>query len=180
MLKINFEPGEKIKMEMRKNWFAFIGPVFLFLLSVFVPIAVYILLEFFLDPSLSIPISRDALFILKFFVYPAWVLLSWSLLFVQWTNYYLDVWYVTDKRIIDVEQKSLFNREISNLRFDRIEDVSLEVSGIIANMLGFADIHVQTASEDSKNFVMKNANHPERVKRIVFSQHNVVGDKRYQ
>ena len=111
------------------------------------------------------------------FIYSVWLLASWVCFAIQWTNFSLDVWYVTQRRIIDVEQKGIFHREISNLRFDKIQDISIEVTGFIATMLNFGDIHVQTAAEDSSDFFMHNARNPERVRKIIFSQHNVESER---
>jgi hypothetical protein len=57
------------------------------------------------------------------FFFILWVLTLWIFFFLDWTKYYLDVWYVTQKRIIIIDQKALFDREISNVRFDKIQDV---------------------------------------------------------
>ena len=180
MLHLDLDPGETIILEMRKHWFIFLGPLFIFIFAVFAPWILYMLLQSSFAEKIteSFTFIEENLFIIKFFFYPAWVLVFWVSLFVQWTNYYLDVWYITDKRIIDIDQKSLFNREISNLRFDRIQDVSLEVKGFIGTLLGFGDIRIQTAAENSKDFKMRNAYHPERVKKIVFSQHNIVSEQK--
>jgi hypothetical protein len=37
-------------------------------------------------------------------------------------------------------------------------------------------VKVQTAAEDSKDFYMTFVSRPEEVKRVIFMQHNIVGD----
>jgi hypothetical protein len=54
--------------------------------------------------------------------------------------------------------------------------VSIEVKGFIATFLDYGDIKVQTASENSQDFFMGSVSKPEEVKRIIFAQHNVVGN----
>lgn len=102
-----------------------------------------------------------------------------DVLFIDWTKYYLDVWYVTEKRIIIVDQRKLFDRQMSNIRFDRMQDVSLNVQGVIATFLDFGNIKVQTASEDNTEFIMNTVRHPEEVRRIIFSQHNKISEKKH-
>ncbi|MFO0718859.1 MAG: PH domain-containing protein [Candidatus Paceibacterota bacterium] len=172
---LNLENDEKIILEVRKHWFVFLGNVIGFFVGGVLPIVFYFLIVTFSSfDILKIIYEYKSLY---FFIYSLWLLLLWVLFFIQWTNYYLDVWYVTEKRIIDVNQKGIFHREISNLRFDKIQDISIEVRGFIATMLNYGDISVQTAAEDSSDFVMKNARDPQRIRRIVFSQHNIEAEK---
>ncbi len=49
---------------------------------------------------------------------------------------------------------------------------TVEVRGIVATFLKFGDLHVQTASEDSRNFLLKNAARPEEIRKIIFEMHN--------
>ncbi len=74
-----------------------------------------------------------------------WLAILWSLFFVVWTNYYLDVWIITDQRIVDIEQFSLFSRDVSEFRMDRVQDLTVEVKGIIPTLMGFGDLHIETA-----------------------------------
>ena len=106
------------------------------------------------------------------FLYALWLLVLWISFFIQWTNYYLDVWYITEKRIIDVEQKGIFSRNVSSIRFDKIQDINVEVRGVVATFLNYGNVEVQTASETSGSFIMKNASRPELIRQVVFSQHN--------
>lgn len=172
---LNLETGEKIILEVRKHWFVFLGSMIVFAGGVLIPIALYFGALRISNPEILYVIEEYRALI--FFIYSIWLLLLWILFFIQWTNYYLDVWYITQRRIIDVEQKSIFHREISNLRFDKIQDISIEVRGFIATMLNFGDIRVQTAAENSSDFVIKNARDPQRIRKIVFSQHNLEAER---
>ncbi len=179
---LNLESGESIILEVRKHWFVFLWNTLGLFVGVAVPILVYfILLKFGPVDIVSIILKYKTEYgSLVMFFYYLWILGLWIIFFVQWTNYYLDVWYVTQKRIIDVNQKSIFHREVSNLRFDKIQDISIEVNGFIATMLNFGDIKVQTAAEDSSEFLIRNARNPERVRRIIFGQHNTEAEKPMQ
>jgi uncharacterized membrane protein YdbT with pleckstrin-like domain len=102
----------------------------------------------------------------------------WLSFFINWTKYYLDVWYVTEKRIIAVDQRGIFNRGISNLRFDKIQDVTIDVKGFIATLLNYGNVKVQTAGEDNYEFSMSVVSNPENVRKVIFNQHNEIGDRR--
>lgn len=174
---LNLDPGEKVLLEVRKHWFVFLPATIAFVGGALLPVCAYLLWNSRLLPeTLHISLTGSFLY-LSLFVYILWVLGLWVSFFIQWTNYYLDVWYVTDKRIIDIDQKRIFHRSVSNIRFDKIQDVSVEVKGIIATFFNFGDIHVQTASEDSKEFFIHHVADPEGAKKIIFTQHHKVSEK---
>ncbi len=177
--KLNLDPGETIILEIRRHWFIFIGFTIASIFGALLPAVAFTVFEIFLPDQLMKTVNEHIS--LSIFVYMLWLLLMWLIFFIQWTNYYLDVWYITEKRIIDVNQKGMFHREVSNLRFDKIQDISIEVKGVLATFLNFGDLKVQTAAEDSSEFTMKTANAPERVRQIIFSRHNNQGgDKNTQ
>jgi len=166
---LHLDPGEKIVHEVRKHWFVFFAYGFFLGIAAILPPILFEVFIYLVPFRLPTEGSIGAL---GMFAYMIWLLTIWIAFFVQWTNYYLDVWHVTQKRIIDVEQKSLFHREISTIRFDKIQDITVEVRGFLATFLDIGDIRVQTASENSKDFFMRSASRPEQVRRIVFAQHN--------
>jgi uncharacterized membrane protein YdbT with pleckstrin-like domain len=166
---LSLDTDESIILEVRKHWIVFVAQAIIHLLGAIAPFILFDIGVKFI-PNL-IPAQQNLKPLLSFF-YFIWLGGLWASLFVAWTNYYLDVWYVTERRIIDVEQKRIFHREVSSIRFDKIQDITLEVKGIIATLLNYGDVRVQTASENSTNFVMNTAANPERVREMVFTQHN--------
>ncbi|MBP9727951.1 MAG: PH domain-containing protein [Candidatus Moranbacteria bacterium] len=90
-------------------------------------------------------------------------LFLWLYGFLVWIDYYFDVWIVTNERIVNIEQKGLFNRHISELRFSRVQDVTSSVDGLVPTMLNFGDVYVQTASEED-HFVFRQVGDPFAVK----------------
>jgi len=103
----------------------------------------------------------------------------WTAFFVRWTNYYLDVWYITPKRIIAIDQKGLFRREVTDLRFEKIQDVTSEISGIIGTLLSFGNLHVQTAgSSAEREIIIRQARNPLDAKKMILMLHSKVIDKK--
>jgi len=97
------------------------------------------------------------------FVQNTLFLLLWLYGFLVWIDYYFDVWIITSERIVNIEQKGLFTRHISELRFARVQDVKSTVSGLIPTMLNFGDVTVQTASEED-HFVFRQIGDPFGIK----------------
>ncbi len=173
---LHLEADEHIIFEVRKHWIVFVGYAFSLFFSAIVPFILFFIYNTFSPklPTINIPGNINALFI---FLYCIWFLFLWVSFFLNWTKYYLDVWYVTEKRIIAVDQRRIFDRGISNLRFDKIQDVTIDVRGIIPTFLNYGNVKVQTAGEDNYEFSMSNVKDPENVRKIIFNQHNEIGDK---
>lgn len=89
--------------------------------------------------------------------------LLWIALFIVLADFYLDVWILTSQRLIAVEQKGLFSRTISEFELARIQDVTVDVHGIVATLLNYGNLNVRTASEH-EHFIFKQVWHPNAVK----------------
>jgi len=155
--------GEKILFEVRRHWFVIVSESALIALLALMPFIA-------LGASSTVHLSTQ-LFYVILFLCAGWLLTLWSVFFIIWTNYYLDVWIITDQRIIDIEQLNLFNRVVSEFRLDRVQDITIKVNGLIATILGFGDIHVQTAGEMEK-FLIKSAPKPYEVKDKIIKEHD--------
>jgi hypothetical protein len=59
---------------------------------------------------------------------------------------------VTDKSLVQVIQRSLFNRKISRLSMSNVEDVNAEKCGILPTMFNYGTLTIQTAGEED-NFI---------------------------
>ena len=84
----------------------------------------------------------------------------------QYTDYYLDTWIVTNERIINIEQKGLFSRVVSELHLNQVQDVTSETHGLIATFLSYGNVQIQTAGSIAR-FNFKQVDNPEDVKRII-------------
>lgn len=160
-MRLNLRENEKVKFEIRKHWFIIFVQAFLILLVTLAPIVFLSLLKSFYD---FIPLTETTS--LLRFLYSVWILFMWMGLFILWTDWYFDVWIVTNKRIIDIEQKGLFRRDIASLSLDRIQDIRVEVRGIINTLLGIGDVYVQTAGE-AREFTIRGARQPNKVRKIL-------------
>jgi hypothetical protein len=191
------EQNEKIVLIVRKHWFALITRLFPLIPFIFIPIILFIFVETVhvdlgnFTPSLEIstyesippenvpdisvtPINEDprqiSLGIIALF---SWFLLVWISAFIIWTDYFLDVLIVTDKRIINIEQKGLFARETASLRLDKIQDITIDISGILATFLSFGNIRIQTAGEQEE-FMIRFIRNPEMLKNSILKEHDRV------
>ena len=174
---IHLEGKEVIAKVVRKHWFVFVAQAILpllFFLFIF-PLVLVALAGSFFFPEGAALIPGNVV-ALALFIDALVTLITWLAIFILWTNYYLDYWVITDRRIIDVNQIGLFNREISSFRLDRIQDITIDVQGVLAHLLNYGDIHVQTAGEDH-DFLIKGVPHPEKLKHLVYEAHTKALDR---
>lgn len=96
----------------------------------------------------------------------AYYLFVWLFLFTQFVDYYLDSWFITSEKIIDVEQHGLFARTIAELELYRVQDVTSEVKGFLPTVFHYGTIYVQSAGEQ-KRFIFENIPHPYEIARQI-------------
>ena len=102
-----------------------------------------------------------------------WFLLVWMQAFHIFTDYYLDIWIVTTKRIITVDQIGFFKRHIGNVRVDRIQDVTTEVSGLIATLFNIGTIRIKTAgATHGDEFVIRGVPNSRSVRDAIMRAHD--------
>ena len=146
---ILLEKDETITFTVRKHWFVFFVDIIsisaFLLLPILVAIAFRYLNYFVTIPGNTVALASVIIALLLLYI--------WTAAFLIWTDYYLDILILTNKHIIDVDQRGLFSREISTFRLDKIQDVTAEADGIIPTLLKFGTIHIQTAGEDREFLV---------------------------
>ncbi len=174
--KIHFrgkEPNEPVVMLLRRHKVALGKQVFGFLGGAVLIVVAYFLLrnyaEWFSDTT---SIAYGAIVIVMSLV------MLYLLLFMYhaWVDFYLDVWIVTNERIIATDQQGLFHRVTSELRLDRIQDVSSSTRGPFATLFKYGTVQIRTASEEDK-FLFNEIAHPEIVARTILELHKKYIDK---
>lgn len=150
---------EKIIYTLRRHWFTFLPKILLFLLLLLAPLALYYLINS-LFPTL---LSEERLYSLAILAASAYYLSVYLLFLSQFIDYYLDIWIVTNDRIVDIEQFGLFSRTISELDLFRIQDVTTDVHGVFPTLLGYGNVSVKTASQNI-DIVFYNVPDPNRIR----------------
>lgn len=160
--KIQLEDDENILLYVRKHWFILALRVFsLFIIAILPPIFGYGILTL---TALPLPEMLHAGHFTAF--YSCWLILIWISLFSIWTNYYLDIWIVTNKRLIAIDQQHFFSRSIASFRLERMQDILTDVSGIIPTFLDYGTIEIQTAGSEER-FTVHGVPSPSEIKSVM-------------
>ena len=91
-------------------------------------------------------------------------LLGLIIFFPYWIGWYFSIFIVTDQRFIQIKQKGLFTRSVSDLGLHQLQSVSYEVSGIQETLLGFGTILMRTYVGD---VTIHNVHHPARIQKKI-------------
>jgi uncharacterized membrane protein YdbT with pleckstrin-like domain len=156
-------PGEVVVRVIRRDIIILINKIFWFFLSVAL-IGGGFGLILWVNPDIS-QSQFYPLLLLSVFSLAAF---AWLFLFFSIVDYMLDLWFITDKRIIDIQQEGFFSRKVSEQYLDRVQDVSSEVSGIIPTIFRYGSVKVQTAGEHPQ-FIFEDVPNPEEIRRLIMS-----------
>lgn len=163
------EPAEKVVLLTRQHPFFIIIRIGLFVFACLLPIAILIVFWSYLHGKVWMDFFL--------FISSIWYMGFWLAIFRSLTIYTLNTVIVTDRRIIESDQYGFFNRKISELHNQRIQDVTTHTNGIIETFLEFGNVMVQTAASE-KQFIFYHIPCPEKVKdaimQTVLSRHSGV------
>ncbi len=73
---------------------------------------------------------------------------------ITWITYYYNILILTDARVVEINQNGLFNRDVNELVFEQVEDVSCHTKGVLNSLFDAGDIELQTAGSQ-RNFTIK-------------------------
>lgn len=133
--------GEKVIGLIRKHWASFIIPV--------IKVIFFLVLPLFFMSILFAHFWG----VLIFFLWEATVL---AYAIHSWIIWYFDCFIITDQRIVDIDQRNVFSREVSETSLTKIQDVTYKMEGVLATLFNYGTVIVQTAGNIPKiemNFV---------------------------
>ncbi len=95
-----------------------------------------------------------------------WYLVTSAFIIEKFLDWYFNVNIITDERVFDVDFVNLIYREITDANIDQIQDVTVQVGGVLRTMVDYGDIVIQTAAEVPRiEFIA--VPHPDKVGQIL-------------
>jgi hypothetical protein len=157
---IHKKPDEKVIFHLRRHVIIFLGGALLIVLLMLIPVGAWYLISINWPQLLTAELMGPLLKL----VASAYLLWIWLFLFSNFVDYYLDVWVITSDRVLNIEQAGLFNRTVSELDLQNIQDITSEVKGILPFFFGYGNVYVQTAAEKGR-FIFEQIPKPEEVRK---------------
>lgn len=137
---------------IRKFWLVFLGRILLSMIFIIAPF-------FFLYPLLK---------------WSNWGLLVFAAISVfgimialrTFIVYSFNVFIITNQRIIDIDQRGFFDRTVSETTYNKIQDVSFRIKGVMQTLYHYGSIIVQTAGAQA-NIELSGIKDPERIQQTI-------------
>ncbi|MBS1252593.1 MAG: hypothetical protein MAG451_01634 [Anaerolineales bacterium] len=152
-------PDEKVIFLLRRHWFILmmwlVPPVILFLVTVGVGVGIGLALP------LTTPIWVGVILLLS--IGPLG-LAVWR--FLDWEN---DHYILTDRRILHIERVYFLFESREEAGLNRIQDVTIQMPSLAANLLYFGDVEIETAGTAGQ-IQFKSVAKPRKVQRLIFKQ----------
>lgn len=136
-------PGERVVHLIFRSWVAFAGTVFGCLAMAALPMAAWFLVPGLNVYILNTPIVRLGAVAIGTLYYLGLLLFA----LVRYVNYHLDFWIITNERLISVDQRSLFSQSVAEQELGTVQDITSDVHGLLATVVGYGHVQVRTASE---------------------------------
>lgn len=153
--------GEVTRRVVYKHFMA-IAPVLIALVIIIVALltlaAVYNTNQLFLEQF----ISKSLIGLVGFSMISFIALLFFGTIWIWRRNRII----ITNYHIVDIDQIGFFNRSVSTLRLEEIQDISAKIHGPLQSILGYGTIIIQTAGE-KENFVFDFVPQPYDIERDI-------------
>jgi len=158
MIKLN--KGEKMLLIIHKHWLIPLSSITGAIIFGIVPLFLLPFLNLLFGEGLQPIIVPVFLFVVSIY----WLLLLLGI-FILWVEYWLDLWIVTNERILGIEQVSLFRRRIAEFHVSRMQDITVLIPNFLGRVLNYGCIDVHTAGEH--HFRITNVPNPNAARRIM-------------
>ncbi len=73
---------------------------------------------------------------------------------------------ISDRRVMDFNQKGLFHQEVSEIIFANIEDISYNKKGIVATLFNYGTLEIQTAAQKI-TIEIKGIKRPDQIQNLI-------------
>lgn len=142
---------EVVVAVFRKHWFGFVKPLVFFV--IFFIFSLMILWFGWSNPNWPLIIIIIGLSVLVATV---------SYIVYNWLLWWYDMYLLTNVRVINFDQKSLFHRVVTEAELKNIQDITYEINGFWQTVLNFGAVEILTASS-GKNIRFDSISNPHQV-----------------
>jgi len=166
-------PSEVTLLKLRRHPIVFLWDIAVLLFLLILPVVIV----FFINNTNAVQLPDDGItpviIILGASIYYLYITLF---IFYEFFIFFLDRWIVTNQHIIDIEQKTVFNRVVAKLELERVQDVTAETKGFMQTLFNYGDVYIQTAGERER-FVFKDVPAPQFVADIIIKTLDTIQKK---
>lgn len=155
----NLKPWEEILTVIKRHWIVYVMIWVFFLVGIIITAILFSLLNF-----TPISILINVVFWMFFSIF----------LYIEWLNHELDMYVVSNNRVIWINQISFLNRAVSECNLWQVQEVNSKTSWLFANIFNYWTLSIQTAW-NATTLIMDYAPDPMQTARKIL---NIVDDYR--
>lgn len=149
------EKKEEIILLLRRHFITNVPWLLVLILMVLVPVFVPQFVPFdFLPPNF------------RLMAIISWYLLTFAFAFQKLLCWLFNVNIITNQRVIDIDFPTILYKDVSDARFDKIQDVSVKTGGFIRSLFNFGKVIIQTAGAIPE-IIFEDIPNPERVRTAI-------------
>ncbi|MEK7083217.1 MAG: PH domain-containing protein [Patescibacteria group bacterium] len=167
---IEFQSNETVLVSARKHWLIFALESAGLGLGVILPIGIIIITRISAPDFIQYTLGTQVFYQTAIFITAAWWLVMFIIFAAMFTNYYLDIFIITNQRVIDIEQLGLFARDVTSAPLQNIEDIKVEIIGILPSLLDFGNLHIQTAAA-MREITIYGIHRPNKIRDLIIAAH---------
>lgn len=149
---VTLKEGESVLRVVRRYGLTYVFHLLLALTLICAPF-------FFMIPLFSLRTWGLAAFLISVLV----GLIFAARLYKEW---YWNAFVITTRRVIDIDQIGFFKRTVSEAPYERVQDVSFTVEGVLGTMLKYGAIVIQTAGAQV-NLELVHVHRPQEVHHLI-------------
>jgi signal transduction histidine kinase len=157
---------EEVLLVVHKHWVGFIPD------ALFAVLPGLILFIFWRLPEESVGSILHTMFTLFL---PLGAMIVWILLAMLWTNYFLDMLILTDRRIFYTSQINLSNRTIEEWDIQDIQHVNVEMGNVLESFFNYGTLGLETKGT-GEVILLDDIPNPEYVSAIILKQDDRFGE----
>lgn len=167
---IHLNTGEKMLLIIHKHWLIPLSSICFAVVFGLLPLLALPFFDVFFTDAIQKIMVPVFLFVLSIY----WLILLLGI-FLLWVEHWLDIWIVTNERILGIEQVSLFRRRIAEFHVHRMQDITVTIPSFLGRVLNYGSLDVHTAGEH--HFRINNVPNPNAARRIMLQ--SAAGHKEY-
>lgn len=152
-IPIKLHPDEEVLGLIRRSLWSRVRKIIIALLWILVPF-------FFFFPLLSLGGSGFGIFIF---------LLGSGLIYLirQYLIWWQTMLLITDRRLVDIDQHSISQREICELTWDHVGAVSCSRRGLWNTLFDLGTVQIKTKNEQGYDLELTGVRHPEKIRDLL-------------
>lgn len=160
---------EQMLLVVHKHWASLLGEAALTIVPGFT-----ILWLLFLFRGLPLTSADASIHAIITLLVPLCFLILWTILAIQWTNYYLDMLVVTDRRIFYTTQINFTQRTINQWNILDVRHVNVRFGNLFESFFNYGSIEIE-AHDESGSTKISGIPDPEYVSAVILKQDDRYG-----